>query len=370
MLQYSTQLRDMFAGFKYIVPIEWCTKEIIDRVGGKNASLGELARGGFNVPTGFAITTDAYKRFVDVGGIKEKISEILAENKKNADYKSFLIRELFTQNPLPSDIEDEIVHAYGLITDHIREKLGETSPSYAVRSSATLEDMPNASFAGQHDTYLFIRGEKAVLEKVVLCWSSLFSARAITYRDSMGISHGKAYMSVGVINMVDAKAAGVMFTLDPANGSRLDIVIESNFGLGESVVKGITSVDRFVVNKIKLQIKERSIQAKQVQVVYDEAVNEVVEKEIPAQMRNMPSLSDEEVIYLARQAKEIENYFGAPQDIEFAIHKSAPFPRNVFILQSRPETRWSNEQRVSIFTKQHASHVTDYLLTWFLKSGN
>ncbi len=361
MSQYLTPLRN--TEFKYVIPIEQCSKELIDRVGGKNASLGELARGGFNVPTGFAITTDAYKKFVK-GDLEEKIKKILL-SEKDMRLASIKIRELMTQNPIPTDVEDEIILAYGLIRDHIQENYDESLPSFAVRSSATLEDMPHASFAGLHDTYLFVSGEKEILEKVLLCWSSIFSDRAITYRDAIGIPHEKAYMSVGVIHMVDARSAGVIFTLNPATGSRLDIMIESNFGLGESVVKGITSVDRFIVHKIKLEIKEKSILDKQVQVVYDEILNGAVEREIPPAMRGMPSLSDEEVIYLARQARDIEQYFGAPQDIEFAIHKSAPFPMNVFFLQSRPETKWSREQRPFPFANMNASHAIDYMLAWF-----
>jgi pyruvate,water dikinase len=361
--QYSMPLRyNNFTGLKYILPIAQCTKEQLEKVGGKNASLGELARGGFNVPPGFAVSTEAYKVFVK-GEVEGKIRKILSEEKNNPHVASLKIQELITQTPLPTSIEEEVLSAYGVLVDIIKEELGENSPSFAVRSSATAEDLPHASFAGQHDTYLFVRGEKEILDKLKACWASLYTPRAITYREAMGLPHEKALMSVGIIKMIDARSAGVIFTLDPTTGSRLDVVIESNFGVGESVVKGITSVDRFVVNKVTLKMKERIIQRKQVMVVYDE-LGGVVEKEIPPKIAEAPSLSEEEAIYLAEVAKKIEEYFGSPQDIEFAIEKSGQFPKNVFILQSRPETKWSKEQQTAIFNLS-GSHVTDYLLGWF-----
>ncbi|PLJ77087.1 phosphoenolpyruvate synthase [Infirmifilum sp. SLHALR2] len=329
---------------KIILWFEELSKEDVPIVGGKNANLGEMIKAGIPVPPGFAVTAYAYKRFIEETGIRDKIYEILrsrvpAGAAKPEDYMeaSKEIRKLIESVSMPKDIEEEIRRAYR----ELSRRVGKKVEFVAVRSSATAEDLPDASFAGQQETYLNVRGEDDVIDKVRKCWSSLFTPRAIFYRESKGFEHEKVLISVAVQKMVNSKSAGVMFTLHPVTGDRDKIVIEGHWGLGEAVVSGKVTPDEWVVDKKTMQIIQRNIVEKKVELVRDPQTGKTVEREVEPERRNAHSLTDEEVLRLAELALKIEQHYGRPMDIEWAVDRDLPFPDNVFIVQARPETVWS-----------------------------
>ena len=319
-------------------------KTDIPSVGGKNANLGEMTSAGVPVPPGFAITAYAYKKFIEETNIAAKIYEIIDETvtDKNdpAQYEvaSKKIRELIESTPMPKEIETAVKNAY----EEMNRKLDIKETFVAVRSSATAEDLADASFAGQQETFLNIRGVKGVLQNTVKCWSSLFTPRAIFYRNEKGFAHEKVFISVGVQKMVNSRAAGVIFTLNPVTGDTSQIVIEGNYGLGEAVVSGSVTPDDFVVDKASMKITERRLAKKTVQYIRDLKTGHTVHEEVPEEKQQLPCVTDEEVIRLAELAKRIEKHYGKPQDIEWAIDRDiASAPQNTFIVQSRPETVWS-----------------------------
>jgi len=326
----------------YVLWFEEIDKNDLALVGGKSANLGEMVKAGIPVPPGFAITSYAYKEFIERTGLKSKISEALKEIANSKDPKAFenvsaRIRRIIEEEEIPGDIARAIVENYRKLC----EKVGRANVLVAVRSSATAEDLPGASFAGQQDTFLNVEGEEEVLLKVKKCWSSLFTPRAIFYRQEKGIDHDKVLMSVVVQKMVNAKAAGVMFTIHPVTGEEDKIVIEGSWGLGEAVVSGSVTPDTYVVDKRTLKILEKKIAEKTYEIVRDPSSGRTVKVEVSPERRKAPCLTDEEVVKLAELALKIEQHYGYPQDIEWAIDQDMEFPENIFIVQSRPETVWS-----------------------------
>ncbi|HDD72112.1 MAG TPA: phosphoenolpyruvate synthase, partial [Candidatus Bathyarchaeota archaeon] len=269
-------------------------------VGGKNANLGELTKAGIPVPPGFAVTAYAYKKFITETGIAEKIYKTIREtvsgrrSPKSYEEASRKVRSLIEATEPPEEVVKAIKEAYRKLCERVGKEV-----FVAVRSSATAEDLAEASFAGQQETYLNVKGEDEVVRKVVKCWSSLFTPRAIFYREQKGFRHEDVLISVGVQMMVDAKSAGVMFTLNPVTGDRNQIVIESSWGLGESVVSGSVTPDEFIVDKETLRIIERRISEKTVERIRDPKTGETIEVEVPPERRKTPSLTDEEVVKLA-----------------------------------------------------------------------
>ena len=329
---------------KLILWFEELTKDDIPLVGGKNANLGEMLKAGIPVPPGFAVTAYAYKRFIEETGIKDQIYKILKEEvpataAKPEDYMeaSRRIRELIEKTPMPKEIEEAIRKSYR----ELSKRVGKTEEYVAVRSSATAEDLPGASFAGQQETYLNVKGEDDVVEKVQKCWSSLFTPRAIFYREQKGFEHEKVLISVAVQKMVNAKAAGVIFTIHPATGEKDKILIEANWGLGEAVVSGAVTPDEWVVDKNTLEVIQERIVEKTVEYIRDPTTGKTIHAEVPPERRKIPSLTKDEVKRLAELAILIEKHYGMPMDIEFAVDKDLPFPQNVYIVQARPETVWS-----------------------------
>jgi pyruvate,water dikinase len=328
-----------------VIWFENLRKTDIPSVGGKNANLGEMISAGIPVPPGFAITAYAYKRFIEETKIAAKIYEIIDETVTDvndpAQYEvaSKKIRELIEATSMPKEIENAIRVAY----EKLGEKTNVREPFVAVRSSATAEDLADASFAGQQETFLNTKGVKNVLSNTVKCWSSLFTARAIFYRNEKGFAHEKVFISVGVQKMVNSKAAGVIFTLNPVTGDISQIVIEGNYGLGEAVVSGSVTPDDFVVDKRSMKIVERRIAKKAVQYVRDPKTGRTIHEEVPLQKQQLPCISDQEIAKLAELAERIEKHYEKPQDIEFAIDGDIEFPANVFMTQSRPETVWSTK---------------------------
>lgn len=312
-------------------------------VGGKNASLGEMINAGMPVPNGFAITAHAYEKFINQTGIAKKIYEIINETVKDPndpkqyDKASKKIRELVEKTPMPPKIANAIKAAY----KELNKRSGAKATFVAVRSSATAEDLPDASFAGQQETYLNVKGPEDLLEKVVKCWSSLFTPRAIFYRNEKGFAHEKVFISVGVQKMVNSRAAGVMFTINPVTGETDEIVIEGNFGLGETVVSGAVNPDDFVVDKATLKIEERRIARKTIMYIRDPVTGKTVHLDVPKEKQKETCVSDEEIIHLAKLANLIEAHYKKAMDIEWAIDKDLSFPKNIFVVQARPETVWS-----------------------------
>jgi pyruvate,water dikinase len=318
-----------------------CEKASIPLVGGKNSSLGELIRAGVRVPPGYAVTTNCYRRFLKEAGIDREILSHLdgldEQDQAALETASNSIREMVEAASFTMEIEDRIAEYY--------RKLSKVcfipAAPVAVRSSATAEDLPGASFAGQQDTFLWIRGVDSLLHHVRRCFSSLFTPRAIAYRVRMGFDHSSVAISVGVQKMANSFTAGVMFTLNPSNGDRSQIVIDSNFGFGESVVSGEVTPDNFVVDKITLEIVGRIISKKDIYYTVDYAEHQSRCFDLPVERQNDQSTIDGDIIELARMGKLIEKHYGCPQDIEWAVDKDMPTAGNVFILQSRPETVWS-----------------------------
>jgi len=328
-----------------VIWFENLRKTDIPSVGGKNANLGEMTNARISVPPGFAITAYSYKKFIEETGISSKIYEIINETVTNPndpnqyEIASKKIRELIDATPMPKEIEGAIRSAY----EELCKRLNTKDVFVAVRSSATAEDLPDASFAGQQETYLNVRGVDELIGSTVKCWSSLFTPRAIFYRNEKGFAHEKVFISVGIQKMVNSKAAGVIFTINPVTGDPSQIVIEGNYGLGEAVVSGAVTPDDFVVDKNTLKIIDRRIAKKTVQYLRDPNTGKTVHVDVPIEKQEQPCLNDEEILKLAELAKRIEQHYGKTQDIEWAIDRDIPYPENIFIVQSRPETVWNTK---------------------------
>lgn len=326
-------------GGEYILAFNRIGKDDHNRVGGKCASLGEMTQAGVAVPPGFAVTTDAYEAMLDHHGLRTEMERHLQsidpENIDAVDRAAQAIRVRIRSHHLPEAVEQAIRDAYAA--------MGDSAP-VAVRSSATAEDLPDASFAGQQDTYLWVRGADDVVSKVRDCWASLFTTRAVAYREKNRIPHIDVLMSVGVQKMVNAKAAGVAMTLDPGTGDRTRIIIDASWGLGEMVVSGVVTPDNFTVEKVLEEIIDRKISDKHVELVGDPTLGEAVEREVDDARRKLPSLSDAEVLAVARLAKRLEKQNKCPQDVEWAIDADLPEGENLLALQSRPETIWSQKK--------------------------
>ena len=325
----------------------------VGRVGGKNASLGEmitnLASSGVSVPNGFATTAQAFDTFLEQCGVNQKIYQIL--DKLDPDDISALteagqqIRQWIIDTPFQPELEQAIRDAYTELADD------QTDASFAVRSSATAEDMPDASFAGQQETFLNVQGINAVMLAIKHVFASLFNDRAISYRVHQGYDHQGVAISAGVQRMVrsDLAASGVMFTLDTESGFDQVVFITSAYGLGEMVVQGAVNPDEFYVhkptlNKDKPAIVRRTIGSKKIRMVYaasQEHGRQVQIEDVPAELTRRFSLTDDEVEQLARQALLIEQHYGRPMDIEWAKDGHSG---KLYIVQARPETVRSNEQ--------------------------
>lgn len=312
-----------------------------ERVGGKNASLGTMVAAGLPVPPGYGITTEAYARLRNDHGVHDRVHELLdgldITDAAAAEKVSVEVRRLMESLTMDDDVAAAIVGAY----DELSARCGVEDVPVAVRSSATAEDQPDASFAGQQDTYLWVRGGDAVLEHVKRCWSSLYTARAMQYRQRMGYGEQQVSMGVVVQKMVDPVAAGVAFTLNPQNGDRTQVAIDASWGLGESVVSGEVTPDNFTVDKVLRQVVGRIISAKHIEY---RLVDDHVEKvEVEAERQQQQCLSDDEICAVAAMARRAEDHYGRPQDIEWAVDKHLPAGENVVLLQARPETVWSNK---------------------------
>ncbi len=303
-----------------------------------------MLRAEISVPPGYAITTNSFHEFISRTGIGEKIYKIIKEKFNDiSDYKKYdevsdQIRNLIESTPLPTEIAEEIKAKYS----ELSKKICLEEAFVAVRSSSSAEDLPEASFAGQQQTFLNVKGADELIEKTIKCWSSLFSPRAMFYRNQKNFSHQQVLIGVGVQKMVNAKAAGVIFTLNPVTGESDQIVIEANWGLGESVVSGLVIPDLYIIDKNTLKSIDKRIAKKTVEYIRDLRTGKTIHSRIPASRQEQPSLNEEEIIRLTEIALRIEQHYGRAQDIEFSIDQDLPFPKNMFIVQTRPETVWSS----------------------------
>lgn len=310
------------------------------KVGGKCASLGEMTQAGISVPPGFAVTTDAYLAMLDTTGLRREIEAQLAstdfEDVLSLERSAQAIQIRFRSHKLPAALETAIRADY--------EAMGHNLP-VAVRSSATAEDLPDASFAGQQDTYLWVVGADTVVEHVRDCWASLFTARAMKYRHDHKLGQIDVLMSVAVQKMVNAQTAGVAMTLDPLTGDRTRIVIDASYGLGELVVSGVVTPDNYTVEKVLMEIIDRKISDKHIELVPDLATATTVERAVEEDRRKAPCLTDAQVIAVAKLAKTLERQNKCPQDVEWAFDADMPEGENLVALQSRPETVWSQKPK-------------------------
>jgi phosphoenolpyruvate synthase/pyruvate phosphate dikinase len=320
----------------YVLWLDECVPGCDDLVGGKALGLGSLLREGLQVPPGFAVTTDAYRECVLSSGLAREIERTLggAETPKKQQAASERIRDLFERASLAKSVAAKVAWAYQRLSH------GDPAP-VAVRSSATSEDSKAASFAGQHETYLWIRGREAVVRHVVHCWASLFTPEAISYRLDRGVPLEHLAMGVVIQRMVDAEAAGVITTIDPVTGDPSQISIESSFGLGVAVVGGDVTPDRFCVDKVTMGIRGWEITPKRIAYRFDPDVSEVRAFEVPPSKQIEPSLTRDEVLAAASLGKRVEKLLGSAQDIEWAVGPGPASSREVILLQTRPETVWS-----------------------------
>jgi pyruvate,water dikinase len=348
----------------HVVWLDDCGSTSAGEVGGKCANLGELLQAGFRVPPGFAVTTTAQKLFLDRNDLRAREGELLAR----VDYEhvaalttaSRELRALVERADLPSEVATAIREQY----EELAERAGAASVPVAVRSSAVAEDLATASFAGQLETYLWIQGADAVVEHVRRCWSGFFTPEALSYRKRLEIPEAEALMSVGVQVMVDARSAGVMFTLNPLNGDRSKVAIESTWGLGEALVSGAVNPDRFLVDRVTLDVLERTVGSKETELRFESEDGEIVAAPVDEERRRALSLSDEELEELARVGKDIERHYGCPQDVEWAIDRVRD---ELYVLQARAETVWSRRQRPPLV--QDKGSAVGYVLADLLHRG-
>jgi len=300
----------------------------VGTVGGKAASLGELIGAGLPVPPGFTVTAGTYRTFIEEAEIDEELFaavDVDPEDSVALREAEETAAELILETPLPDDVREEIVERYRTMGD------GDDEAFVAVRSSATAEDLPDSSFAGQQETFLNVR-EQDLIRRVKECWASLFTQRAIYYRQQRGFPHADVDIAVVVQRMVDAEKSGVMFTSHPSTGDP-QITIEAAWGLGEAVVSGTVSPDNYVYDRERGAVDEVTVADKKVEMVKDAETGETVTLEVDDERRNSRVLSDEEIAELVELGKRVEDHYGTPQDVEWAIYAG-----DIYMLQSRPIT--------------------------------
>jgi len=302
-------------------------RDDVPLAGGKGANLGDMIQAGLPIPRGFVITAPSYRRLVEHAGLQSRIADLLLDLDRSVCDQLLeaepLVRELFVDAPIPVDMQASIVEHYRAMGDQV---------PVAVRSSATAEDLAGASFAGQQETFLNVMGEEALLDAVRRCWSSLFTAQAIFYRFQRGFDDSQVCMGVVVQEMVDAEKSGVSFTMDPVLRNRYQMVIEGVWGLGEGVVSGQITPDHYKLDRETCELVFEFIPAKRIMYSQD-AERGVQVTPVPEERVSARVLSDDELKQLVDLGNRVEQHFGCPQDIEWAIRDGV-----VYLLQSRPIT--------------------------------
>lgn len=319
-------------------------------VGKKCANLGELTKAGFRVPPGFALGVAAYRRFMN----ETEAGRLLQEHLRNFDANpedvadtlkfealSQELRALAESLRMPPDMEQTVRSYYGELC-----RIAGCEPYVATRSAGP------ESHPGQYETYLNVRGADEVLANVVRVWSSTFNTRSLIARARLGLPLHYDPIGTAVLTMVDARAAGVMFTVNPVNGDESKVAIEGSFGYGEAVVSGNVTPDRYLVDKVTLEIEERVISEKKSAFVYNDATGQMEYRELPADQRRTACLEDREVVELTRTAKKVEAHFGCCQDVEYSISGSIPFPESIFVVQARAESVWGKKKREPVLGRK------------------
>ena len=326
-------------------------------LGGKFSNLAEMLAADFSVPPGFGVSTAAYHHFMNQAGLAAQAASLLAAGRSmaSADIKSKasnMVAMIMSQ-PMPSDLESAIHHNYALL----EERVGQKDVPVAVRSSGELEDLTGASFAGQYDSYLWILGADSVLRHIRMCWASMFGDAVLSYRSGVEAAEGKRDIGIcaGIQQMIEARAAGVMFTLDPLNGDRSKVAIEACWGLGEGVVKGDVTPSQFIIDKVTFEVIKRQIISQPEEYSFDLKTGAVGLIPLAAERQDVACITDREAVELAKLGKHIEQCRSAPQDIEWAINQQG----DIKVLQVRPETVWSQRERSGLVSdiKSPVDHV-------------
>ena len=329
-------------------------------VGGKAASLGELAAAGFPVPPGFVVTTAAFAQVIATvdpdGALRASLAALPGDDHAAIARGTQAMREAVSTVAIPADVTAAVAEGY--------RELSRAGPAVgdapvAVRSSATSEDSADTSFAGLQDTYLWVRGEDAVLDHLRRCWASLYSVESVVYRRRNGVPENGLAMAVAIQRMVDARASGVMFTCSPTTGDRSVIALEAAWGLGSAVVSGEVTPDSYVVSKVTGEIVTRTVATKLRRHRMDPTGSGVVAEDVPVAEQTVACLDEAQIGVLVRLSRRIEHHYGVPQDIEWALSTSG----EVFVLQSRPETAWSRRRTAPVARPKARAfdHVVDLL---------
>lgn len=323
----------------YIIWFKDIHKDDIDTVGGKGANLGEMINAGFPVPNGFVVTVSAYRRFLEYTHVQNTIERILLQidinNASSLERNASIIRRSILQCNFPPDVSKDIIRAYFRLSGNsLRNSL------VAVRSSATAEDLPSASFAGQQETFLNVTGESNVIEKVKEAWASLFTARAIFYRESHKFDHFQVGIAIPIQKMVASDKSGVMFTVNPLTNDKKMITIEAIFGLGEMIVQGAVTPDHYEVDKQNNSILIREIHEQECYMTRKHSKNSIIK--LSKKDGGKQKLADNEIIHLAQLGKNLEKHYYFPQDSEWAIEKG-----KIFIIQTRPITTINNKEHIT-----------------------
>jgi len=314
---------------KNILWFQEVDKDDVSLVGGKGANLGEMAKAGFPVPRGFIVTSKAYFDFLEENKLKSKVfqelKKINADDPQTINEASEKVKKLILSGQISSTLAKEIIFNYLKLGSLITQAL------VAIRSSATAEDLPTASFAGQQVTFLNIRGEANVLKKIQECWASLFEARAIFYREEKGFDHLKVGLAVPVQEMVPAEISGVMFTINPVTHQKSQLIIEAVWGLGEFIVQGEVTPDTYLIDKNSLDILSKKVEKQEIQLI---KVGSLTKKaKVPRRRQLKRKLTDPQIVELAKLGKKIHKHYFYPQDIEWVFYK-----KKFYIVQSRPVT--------------------------------
>lgn len=325
-----------------ILSFEEIGREDVASTGGKGASLGELLRAGIRVPPGFVVTTAAYQAFLSaadpMGEMVGSMSALEEDDLDAIERASARARAKVTASELPSGLESGLRDA----CDRLSGAAG-----FAVRSSATCEDSEDASFAGLQDTYLWVPAQE-VAERVRDCWASIYNFESVSYRRRLGLPEEQVSMAVVVQAMVDARCAGVMFSRSPTTGDKSVVIIEGSWGLGSSVVSGEVTPDKFIVNKVTGHVIDREIADKAIRHVRDASGSDIRVEEVPGDLRGTACLEDAQITDLVRIARHCEAHYGACQDMEWAVDPRGGEEGGIYLLQSRPETVWSQRSRETV----------------------
>lgn len=338
----AKQLSDDERKRAFVLWFDQLHRDDVNLVGGKSSSLGELTSGtNVPVPYGFATTSTAYRYFMEKTGCREKVDQLLAnltdpEDSDQLHRIASQIRKVIKSVEMPEILAMVIGDSY----DQLARKMGQNEPYVAVRSSATAEDLPNASFAGEQDTYLNVHGRENVIRMVQDCYASLYTDRATYYRIKQNFPEEKVALSAAIQMMAFSKAAGVMFTVNVANGDDSKVMIEASWGLGEYIVQGTVTPDNYVVDKKTMKITSKSINDKNIELIRLPSGG-VEQKKVPENQAKQPALTDDQIIQLAGYAKQIEKHYGCYMDMEWALDQN----NKLWIVQARPETVWSQRRK-------------------------